>query len=243
VAIACAALVVAGGCGGGSGKASSPPVSDPRSSSELAADKAEAQRLLLRLPDLPADWTAEPDTAGAKAQRTATRERYAACVGESPLLVGGRDRAGAESDDFVDQNDQKASNAITVWPSRETARAELESSRQPKARGCYEAAVNGAIQEAVKNPPPDDPLPPGVTFGQVKVEVLNVPNLHADSVALRATLPISAQGQTADAIFDVVLAVKGRTTIDMTLQNLGEPFSPGLETTLINKVIDRAPAA
>ncbi len=82
-----------------------------------------------------------------------------------------------------------------------------------------------------------------MSFGQVKVEDLKVSGLHADAVARRVKLPIIAEGQTADAIFDVVLALKGRVTIDMTVQSLDRPFSPAMETTLINKVIDRTPTA
>ena len=67
--------------------------------------------------------------------------------------------------------------------------------------------------------------------------------LNTDSVAYRARVPVTVRDQTAEAVFDIVLALKGRAGITMIFIAIGEPFPAELETSLTNTVINRAPAS
>ena len=256
-----AVAVLAAGCGGDSDEESSstttptttpttaaattvPPTSDPRDLRQLAADRAEAERTVLKLADLPPGWTAEPDTDDTSAEEEAAQERFATCLGVDPSFIGGGARAGAraESDDFEDDENHQVQNTVTMVFSRERALQQLETFRKPEARECFEDFVNTAFQASLRNPGPGQTAPPGLSFGDARVELLSVGRLNTDSVAYRARVPVTVENQTLDALFDVVLALKGRAGITMIFISIGEPFPAALETSLTNTVIDRAPS-
>ncbi len=253
-----ALAVLAAGCGGDSEDESSPttvpatgpattsaPTADPRSPGQLAADRARAEQAVLTLADFPPGWKAEPDEADDTTPEVeAARERFATCLGVDPSFIGGGARAGAkaDSDDFEDDDNNQVQSSVTMVFSAARARDQLATFRKPQAGGCVEAFVNTALQQSLANPRPGRTAPAGVSFGQARVEPLTVPGLNTDSVGYRARVPVTAEGQTLDALFDIVLALKGRAGITMTFISIGEPFPSALETSLTNKVIDRAPA-
>ena len=255
VVVAVAVLVA--GCGGDSDDESSSttepapgptttavPTADPRTPAQLAADRAEAEKAVLKLTDLPPGWTGEPDTDDTPAEVEAAQQRFATCLGVDPALIGGGARAGAraESDDFEDDENHEVQNTVTMVFSRERALQQLEAFRKPEASRCFEEFVDTAFQLSLRNPGPGQTAPPGLSFGEARVEVLSVGGLNTDSVAYRARVPVTVRNQTLDALFDVVLALKGRAGITMFFIAIGEPLPAALETSLTNTVIDRAPS-
>jgi len=252
------AAIVAAGCGGGDSDESSPtttaatsgptttaatpPTSDPRSAREFASDKAEAERVVLRLTDLPPGgvFTGEPDTDTDSPALDAARDRFGECLDVDPSLVAGgaKGRATAESDDFEDEEGNQISNSVTVVSSRSRGAEQLAAVEKPEAPQCYEAFVNDAITESASGPD----APPDLAFGSSQVETLSLPGLNTEGVAYRAIVPVTTQGQTIDFFLDIVLALKGRTGISMTFVGIESPFLADFETELTNKVIDRAPA-
>jgi hypothetical protein len=258
-----AVAVLATGCGGDSEDESSstttpatsettaspattgPPTSDPRNADQLAADRAAAERAVLKLADLPPGWTGEPDTDDSTPELQAAQQRFATCLGVDPAFIGGGARAGAraESDDFEDDDNHQVQNTVTMVFSRERALQQLETFRKPEARGCFESFVDSAFQLSLRNPGPGQTAPPGLSFGEARVEVLSVGGLNTDAVAYRARVPVTVRNQTAEAVFDIVLALKGRAGITMIFIAIGEPFPAALETSLTNTVISRAPSS
>ena len=257
-----AVAVVAAGCGGDSDDESSSittpatgevttspattaPASDPRSPDQLAADRGAAERAVLKLADLPPGWTGEPDTDDTTPEVEAAQQRFATCLGVDPSFIGGGARAGAraESDDFEDDDNHQVQNTVTMVFSRERALQQLETFRKPEARECFETFVNTAFQVSLRNPGPGQTAPPGLSFGEARVEVLSVGGLRTDSVAYRARVPVTVREDTAEAVFDIVLALKGRAGITMIFISIGAPFPAELETSLTNTVIDRAPSS
>ncbi|HWC12786.1 MAG TPA: hypothetical protein VG455_16375 [Acidimicrobiales bacterium] len=250
--------VLAAGCGGDSGEDSSSttapetspattsaPGSDPRTPGQLAADRAAAEEAVLTLADFPPGWTAEPDTDETSPEEEAAGERFAACLGVDEALVGGGARAGARatSDDFEDEDNNSVQSTVTMVFSRERALQQLETFRKPEAGACFEAFVDAAIEYSIRNPGPGQTTPPELTFGDTRVDVLRPAGLNTDSVGYRARVPLTVGDESADAIFDIILALKGRAGITMIFIGIGGPFPSALETSLTNKVIDRAPAA
>ena len=220
------------------------PTSDPRTPDQLAADRAEAEKAVLKLTDLPPGWTGEPDTDDESPEVDAAQQRFATCLGVDPSFIGGGARAGAkaQSDDFEDDENHQVQNTVTMVYSRERALQQLETFRKPEARECFEAFVDAAFQVALRNPGPGRTAPPGLSFGEAEVELLSVGSLHTDAVAYRARVPVTVQDESAEAVFDIVLALKGRAGITMIFIGIGEAFPADLETSLTNTVIDRAPS-
>jgi len=249
------ALVVATGCGGGSAtkssastvattgpsstKASS-PVADRRNDSQFASDKAEATRVVLRLTDLPARaWTGKPDNSTDSPEKDAALDRLGKCLSVDPSIVAGdaKGKATADSDDFEDEENHQVSNSVTVVSSRELATKQLAVFRQAEFPQCFEAFMTTAIRSKS-----GVGSSAGVTFGAVQVRPLTVPGLTAESVSYRISVPVTGEGQTVDALVDIVVVLKGRTGVRMTFTGIGSPFPPDLETSLTNKIIDRSPA-
>jgi hypothetical protein len=222
------------------------PTADPRTPEQLAADRAAAERTVLTLADFPPGWSGEPDTPNDRTpEQEAARERFATCLGVDPSFIGGGARAGAkaDSDDFEDDDNNQVQNSVTMVFSRDRGVQQLATFRKPEAPGCFEAFVNTAIQQSVANPRPGQTARQGVSFGQARVEVLSVAGLNTDSVGYRARMPVTVQNQTLDALFDIVLSLKGRAGITTIFISIGRPFPAELATSLTNKVIERAPAS
>ena len=251
-------VALAAGCGGdsddepSSGTTSPPgpattsaPGSDPRTPAQLAADRAQAEKAVLQPADFPSGWTGEPDTDETSPEEEAARGRFAACLGVDRSFVGGGARAGAiaKSDDFEDDSNRSAQNTVTMVFSRERARQQFEIFSRPEARGCFEDFVDDAVEFSIRNPGPGETAPPGVNFGEAHVDILRPTGLNTDSTGYRARVPVTAEGDTLDVIFDIVLALKGRAGITMTFIGVGQPFPSALQTSLTNKVIERAPSS
>lgn len=241
-----ALAVLAAGCGDDTEDETSPtttpatsptttaaPAADPRTPEQLAADRAAAERAVLKLADFPPGWTAEPDTDDTSPEVQAARERFAACVGLDRSLLGPAtsDRPSAESDDF-ENGRLEAESRVTMMPSANRANEQLVALRKPESRGCFETFVNAALQQLASR-----------GSVQVHVDVLNLAGLHADSLGYRAMLRVTDRGETVEAFIDILLAPKGRAVINTFFVNIGGPFPADLETSLTNTVIDRAAAA
>ena len=50
------------------------------------------------------------------------------------------------------------------------------------------------------------------------------------------TAALTAQGQTINVVVDFVLMAKSKAEVTASFTNLGQPFDPALETSLINKL-------
>ncbi len=243
---------VAAGCGGNSDDKASPstvastgpsttistpPTSDPRTAAELAGDKAEAERVVLRLDDFPAGaWTGTPRTTSERPEQEAARAQFGECLGVDPAIIaGGSDgQATAESDDFTDEQNNQVSNSVTLVASRERALQQLAAFQKPEAPTCLEAYLDTAIRGGASNAQ-------GVVFGTPLVESLGVPGVATASVAYRATVPVTAEGRTDDSLLDIVVGLKGRAVVRTTFVGVGTPMPSDLEAGLTNTIVERAP--
>lgn len=249
-------LLVAVGCGGGSATKStattvaktdpsstkaSLPVAEQRSASQFASDKAEAERVVLRLTDLPPRaWTGKPDDSSDSPEKDAAGKQLGECMSVDPSIVAGgaKGKATADSDDFEDEGNHQVSNSVTVVSSRARASEQLAVFKKAEFPKCFETYMTTAIKSKTSGGGSSG----GATFGAVRVTPFTVPGLNAESVSYRISVPVSGEGQTLDALIDMVVVLKGRTGVRMTFTGIGSPFPPDLETSLTNKIIDRAPA-
>ncbi len=241
------AVVVVAACGDNTTSSSPATTVDPRSPTQVAADKATADAAVLKLADLPSGWTAQPnsDDSSSSAEQRSAEAEFADCAGVDPSVIGaGRSSpTRAKSDQFSDSGNHQVESSATVVATREGAKDQLTSVRKPTVPACLAKFVNRAIRSSIENPKPGQPPPTNVTFGDAKVENLDLPGLHATSVGYRATVPVHAGDRELDVNLDIVLALNGRTGISMTFTSFGGPFAADAEIGLTNAVIDRTPPA
>ena len=252
--LVCVALLAAS-CGGGGGNsaqtasgsaAGSSSSAATRSPEQLAADKQTAESVVLQLGDFPSGWEAkprDPSTADTPEAKAATK-KFAECVGVDPSLVGEQSdpsKARAESDKFTDSHDLEVDSSATVEPSPDAGQQAITAFGKPEARGCFQDFVRTALEYALQHPQPGKELPPGASVGDAEVGTVNLPGVHAKPVVYRVTVPVTVGKLTIKVFIDFVFALQGRTGLDMTFQNVGQPFPQDLETQLANTSIDRAP--
>lgn len=239
------AAVLVAGCGDKSSSSSTSTTVDPRSPTQVAADKAAAAGAVLTLADLPPGWTAKPkagDSPRSTEQRSAEAE-FADCAGVDPAFIGaGRASTTRAKSEFSGDAERQVASSVTVVATREAAKEQLNSVRKQTVPACLAKFVDRAIRSSIENPKPGVAPPTGATFGDAKVTVLNLPGLHATSAGYRTTVPVRLGDRAFDVNLDTVLALRGRTGISMTFTSFGSPFSGDAEIGLTNAVIDRAPS-
>lgn len=260
LAIAGAALLLFAACGSSSTSSSSsttsgsPSSSSPGSSSssrtpeQLDADRQTAQSLLLKLDDFPAGWKSKPRSASSSSdtpEAIAATKKFANCLGIDESFVGEASdptKARAKSDQFT-MGDLEVEESATVHETVHDQETILTAFRKPTAPACFQEFMNTAFEFALSHPDPGKELPPGTEVGKVEVSESDVTGLHGDPIVYRTTIPFTVQGQTFEIIDDFVFGLKGRTSLELTFQNVGAPFPTDLVVQLANTAIDRAPGS
>ena len=248
VAFLAVAMLVACGGGGGSSASSSSSTSSSsgRTPEQLAADQQTAQSVVLQLSDFPSGWTSKPrgpSTADTPEAIAATKQ-FAGCLGVDPSLVSDQSdpaKASSKSDKFTDGHNLEVEGSATVQASVDNKQELLAAFRKPASQACFEDFINTAFMYALAHPAPGKELPPGVDIGKVAVTPGNLPGVHGEPIVYRTTVPFTVQQQTITIVVDFVFVLKGRTSLDLTFQNVGAPFPTDLAVQLANTSIDRAP--
>jgi hypothetical protein len=183
---------------------------------------------------------------GWRAAETAEVEKFAACLGVDPSLVGdptpNDQKAKFKGDKLKFGRDQEIESSATVEESPTVASLALQFLGKAGATGCFQDFFNGGIRAALNSGAGGTSLPAGVSLGDIEVQAVTLP-LHTDAVVYRAALPFSFAGVSVVGRFDFVFAVRGRVDLSFTFSNLGDPFPEDLEVQVMNAVIDRTPAS
>lgn len=217
-------------CGGGGSKSStttsapttatSAPSSTPAGSDPAAT--ARAQKLVLVQADFPAGWTGTPAAADTPDQKAANQE-FETCAGVS----GDADRsADVKGDDFsMGSPVTQVGSEAQIVKDESTYRKDVTAIKGSKFQTCLKDLLTKALQQASGSAPTNVQLSPiaVATYGDV-------------TFAQRLTGTISAQGQTANVVVDLVLIAKNRAEVLSTFINLAQPFDQALEKNLIGKL-------
>lgn len=235
VALVVSALVLTA-CGGGdetpSAATDSTTTEAPATTTaavDVAVDKAEARKLLLRSSDLPAGWKAAPTQRDSVDK--ALDDQVAACAGRP--RPASRITARADSQTFTMDYAEAGSQAELVR-TVEDFKADVAATKGPKYAPCVRRALIKFLPQQ---------LPPGASVQSVVVERLPVAHYGEFSAGFRATVKLLVQGQPARVYQDAVLLGKGRVELSAGFSNVQEPFDPALEQELVAKLASRLEAA
>jgi hypothetical protein len=184
----------------------------------VAADKATARALLLRLSDLPDGWRATQHRQDVSDK--AINEQLAACVGRpSPETYTTVDLF---SPDFSMGNASVSSEAELV-KTADDFKADAAAVRGPRFAPCVKRIL-------AKFPPQ------GASVRSIGIQPLPVASYGQFSIRYRATTTLTGQGQTLVIYDDEVFLGKGRIELTASFSDVGRPFDPGLRRALLAKL-------
>jgi hypothetical protein len=203
----------------------------------VAADKANAQAAIWQLTDFPTGWTAKPQTQDSSDKKFDAM--LANCLGTSVSFFQGTS-ARAESPEFDDTNNNSAYEDVDYLPSVSALNNQFAIVKTDKFPTCFSSTFNSFVKYEAAHPSnPSDTLPPHVTFGQASVAPMSFPALGDDSIAYRATLPLTYQGFNIDFYADLIAVQKGRAVASMTFTSVQNGFDTAMEQQLANLALSR----
>lgn len=222
-------LIVAG-CGGGgsaSSGASSSGSSDTHTSSgppfPKAAAQTAAQQALLTISDFPSGWSTSKDGSGNDSSDKKFDQKLADCLHAPAGLLGqgGANSADADSPDF-DSPDGDTTISETVSVAQADRVDQLFTVlKQNNATECLSTTFNDYLkQELAKT---NDPEVKQATIGQIQVGQLSTGHYGDDTVAMRATLPVTAKGLTVNVYLDLLFVQHDNAVASLTFESEGTP--------------------
>ena len=235
--------MVAAACGGDDDEptaqgttTTTPPVQD------VAADRAAAERAVLRLGDFPPGWQAEPpDSTPEDPELTS---RLAGCLRvDLSLFEDVGDKASADAPDFESPDQQQVSNSVGLAPSAAKAQELFAIFERPELRDCLKTVLSQSIQAELRRPKPGRQLPPDLTVGEVTVNPVSFPTFGDRTVSFRVNVPFRAAGEQLTAYTDLAVAMRGRALTLLSFTDFGSAFPTDLAQRFTRTVVDRLPAA
>ena len=228
------------GCGGSShttsaSSAKSTTTSSATSSSSAPLTKAQAIALATALNLQPADvagFRATPASPHESAQEKALTRQLEACAG----AVGERFRlAEVRSYEFkraVNGLPQEVSSTVSVEQAPANAEQDLNAIRSARGQRCVVKFVNAALKGKKLS---------GARVGAASIKEGTPPAPGANGAfGIQLDLPISVQGVTVHAYFDLLGFIRG--PVEVTLQSVGvnEPFPASTQEHLFSVLVQRA---
>jgi hypothetical protein len=199
----------------------------PLTTLSAAADLDTAKKLVLVAADLPPGWTAEPDDQTAGAGSDARADELAICTGTSGKASETADWNGDE----FSMGTSEVSTDVSMVKDEATFRRDAEAIKGPKVQTCVKDAITKMLS------------PLGAAPDSVEVTPLEVAEFGDVSVGYRITATLAARGQTQTIYLDLIMIGKNRAQTTTTFSNVGEPFDPTLQRSLIAKVGAKVDAA
>ena len=219
---------------------SAPPApDDSRSDAERSADQQLADDAVLKLTDLPPGWESAP--ADDETNNDELSAELAECLDVDPTFFDSSNPT-AESPTFTSAQDEQITSEVAVTASAEDAIERVEILRREDTPGCYATAIRHLLEQSIENPADGDEVPEGLELGDPTFNPMSFAALGDDTVAFRATIPVSAQGFDVEVYIDFVAVRVGRVGTTMTFQSQFSPFDTAEEERLTRIVVDRIPA-
>jgi hypothetical protein len=203
-------------CGGG-GPASTPSASPSN-------DAGRAKLLVLTQTDLPEGWRASPHKTDPIAAREDTR--LAACSGApDPATSQSADVFG----NVFGQGAQTINSEVVYFKTPASAARAVAAIRSARAVACAKASARPVVAEQLRLQ--------GLSAKIVSLTVTRrtLPVRGAVS-AFRIAVGLEASGARIAVLEDVVILAAGRAQVRATFVDVGVPFPPALELTLVKKL-------
>jgi hypothetical protein len=216
-----------------------PAADDPRTDDERAADEAAAETMVLTLSDFPPGWESTPAEEDEPDERF--DEQLAECLGVDVSEID-PNNPKAGSPNFASSNGDQVTSQVAFTPTVEDATDALALRRQEGANECYAESFLAIIEDFLANPEEGEEAPDDFEVGEPTVNEMSFGALGDESIAFRVTLPLEADGFSAEFYLDVVNVRVGRVGVSTTFQSVLTPFDTEEAARLTGVVVDRVNA-
>jgi hypothetical protein len=236
-----ATLLTACGGNGDEEDANSDRATPATPAQDVAADKAAAERAILKLSDFPPGWEAKPHEETPDDPDVA--RRLSDCLRVDLSGFEDDNPASADSPDFESPEQQEVQSFVGFEPTSAKAQELFAIFERPETPGCLSEATSEIITESLKRPEPGEELPKGVTVGQVSINRASFPTIGERTIAFRMTIPVRADRLQLSVYADMVFALKARAGVVLSFIDFGSPFPTDQAQQLTRIVVDRVPAS
>lgn len=224
LALACSA------CGNNDPKSASPeqPASSTSPSGSpfpLGAAKAAAGEALLTIEDMPPGWSTSKDDS-TDDDSGQFEEQLGKCLHAPPSLFSddGTDRTHQDSLDFDSPDGNTTISESVSVGTLANQKQGFSILRQDNAMDCLTTTFDAyAKDQFAKN---DDPALKDATLGDVQVGQLSAGRFGDDSLAMRATIPVSASGISITVYVDIIYVRSQNAVANLTFEGVGTPVDP-----------------
>jgi hypothetical protein len=223
-------VLIASACGSSSAKA------DP------AADLQVAKGAVLQKSDLPSTFDATPYDSSDDIPESAKLD-FANCMNTKLSIFSdtpGEQKANSDTfDDNSSQSETEIQNEVDVYPKKSTVTDDYNLLTKDAAAGCLQKLFTTALQSAATQSTDTTDAGSAPTFGTVTMTKLTVSGVGDHVVGYRATVPITAEGQSVTEYLDLLAATKDRAIVTLTVSNGQTPYDQATELQLLGKSINR----
>lgn len=227
-------LFVLTGCGGSGsgGTETSPGANDSTPSGPpfpLAAAQQAARQALLSIGDFPSGWSTSKDKSNDDNSKKFVQQLSSCLHAPRGLLGRGHtDAASEDSPDFDSPDGGDTTVSETVSVSRLVKVQQLlRVLQQTNATDCFASALNVYIKTQVANS--SDPDVRAATVGDVQVGQVSFPTYGEESVPMRASIPVSANGFSTKVYVDLLFVRHANAVAILSFEATGTPVDADTE--------------
>ena len=202
----------------------------PSPAADSGAEAAAAARINLTAADLGPGWTSTPPEPPAPADDATERALYA-CVGITPTDPIGDD---VSSPSFTNAAEAEISSSVDFYAGAEDARAELTAFSAAKGTECLRSSLESILTAEV--------AAAGGTVASVSLTRNKAIEVVPDSIGVRVSASVNAQGQTLTVTGDLLAIVRGRVVAQVFAVSFGGEFPTAVLATAAKGVATRAAA-
>lgn len=221
--------LLAASCGGGGDTdataGSETPAGDVDDNSGEDGGSAEDQKIaenaLLTLSDFPSGWQQKPaeEDEDEDDEEEEQQREIAECLGADYDDLYGNDGGGeADSPTFLGPDEEEISNSVGVSDSESRVTENYELLTSDKGVDCLTGTLADAMEKAIKDGGEAE------LDGEVTANRMSFGSYGDATTAFRVTVPVAAEGFSAEVYVDFVVVRIGRAIVTVNAVSLFDPF-------------------
>jgi hypothetical protein len=198
-----------------------------------SSEKAQAQKHLLVLADLPKGWSKEKGSSGGS-NTFPGEKQLAGCIGVPVGLIGANP-PDANSPYYQNTGDSlEVQDSVSVFSSAKYAKSEYAALSNTKTPSCMGALMNGPFKSQIAASAGH-----GTTLGNITVTGINASEYGAHVAGFNVSLPFTSQGISITATLTAIYFIRGTLGQQITFNAYNAKFPVSLAKHLVSVAMGR----